>query len=293
MNIPIPLTLPALAKVNLFLHVTGRRQDGYHLLDSLVAFADCGETVTLTPAPVTQVTAHGPYARVLPLPGQGGLGRDSLSRALAAFEHLTGSLFPCHLTVHKEIPAGAGLGGGSADAAAVLRGLVSLSGRTVDPDALTAVAAAVGADVPVCLLSRAALMCGIGEQVTPCPLPAPLAAVLVNPGVSVATAGIFARLRGGGELPVHPLDVWKKLSEDTFKKRLLACGNDLQAAAIQSAPVIATVLEDLSAEPSCWLARMTGSGSTCFGLFDSLADAQGAAQALSGSYPWVKACPLS
>jgi 4-diphosphocytidyl-2-C-methyl-D-erythritol kinase len=281
------LTLAAPAKINLFLHVTGRRADGYHLLESLVAFADCGETVTLSPAASTTVTASGPFAAVLPQDGN-----DTLSRALAAFTRATGVPFPCAVKVDKQIPAGAGLGGGSADAAAVLRGVMQLSGRTLPPAALTALAASVGADVPVCLLHQAAVMRGIGEQVTPCPLPAPLAAVLVNPGISLSTPEIFNR-RSAPFRPRLTETALSHLTEARLRALLLETTNDLQPAAVSLAPVIGTALAALAAEAGCWLARMTGSGSTCFGLFENAALATVAAEKLAARFAWVRAVRLS
>ena len=280
------LTLKAPAKINLFLHVTGRRDDGYHLLESLAVFADCGETVTLTPAPRTAVTASGPFAHVLPQNGH-----DTLSRTLAALEDATGASFPCAVHVAKHIPAGAGLGGGSADAAAVLRGVMQLSGRTLAADTLRDLAAGIGADVPVCLLSQAAMMRGIGADVTPCPLPSPLAAVLVNPGVSVATADIF-RQRRGTFRPVLADNGNDLLEVDTLQTLLLNTGNDLQPVAVALYPVIGSVLAELQAETGCWLARMTGSGSTCFGLFEDTEAATMAAARLKEKFAWVRAVTL-
>jgi 4-diphosphocytidyl-2-C-methyl-D-erythritol kinase len=275
--------LPALAKINLFLHVTGRRDDGYHLLESLAVFADCGETVTLAPAAHTSVIASGPFADALPQDGT-----DTLSRAVAAFERAIDAPFPCRITVHKAIPAGAGLGGGSADAAAVVRGLLQLSGQTLSPDALRDLAVRIGADVPVCLLSQAAMMRGIGEDVTPCPLPEPLAAVLVNPGIPVATAAIFAHRTGDFRAPLASAAT-EILRIDTFRTLVENTANDLEPAALGVYPAIGAALAALRAQGGCWLARMTGSGSTCFGLFEDHATATAAAERLCTQFPWVRA----
>ena len=218
-------------------------------------------------------------------------GSDSISRALAAFAEATGAPFACTVQVAKHIPAGAGLGGGSADAAAVLRGALALSGGTLAPAALLKLATHIGADVPVCLHSQAAVMRGIGEAVTPCPLPTPLAAVLVNPGISLSTPAIFKRRSGPFRPPCDPA-LFTDLTPERLRILLAATTNDLQSAALQAAPMIGTMLAALEQAAGCWLARMTGSGSTCFGLFETAAQATAAAAHLHRQFAWVRSVAL-
>lgn len=266
------------AKVNLTLHVTGRRADGYHLLDSLVVFADMGDRLTLRRATQGSLRLTGPMAAGVPE------GSDNLVLRAAALMGLDAGI-----TLEKHLPLAAGLGGGSSDAAACLRGLSALCGIAIPGDV-----SALGADVPVCLVARAARMRGAGERVAPIEgLPA-LEAVLVNPRVAVPTREVFARLEQVANaampevLPAFPdaaeLIAW-----------LATQRNDLEAAAIAGAPVIAQVLERLAATPGCALARMSGSGATCFGLYTSAETARAAALRLAAEHPgwWVVPVRLS
>ncbi|MDR9484517.1 MAG: 4-(cytidine 5'-diphospho)-2-C-methyl-D-erythritol kinase [Sediminimonas sp.] len=266
------------AKVNLTLHITGRRDDGYHLLDSLVAFADVGDRlgVALSDAPHLAVT--GPMAAGVPL------GGDNLALRAA---RLMGA--DVRVTLDKHLPAAAGLGGGSSDAAACMRAVAALTGRPL-PDAQAA--AALGADVPVCLLARAARMRGIGEEVMPLASFPPLNAVLVNPGVAVPTGGVFARMTQASNAPMPALlPDWPDAA--ALIDWLAAQRNDLQDPAIALQPVIGDVLKAIGAQPGCGLARMSGSGATCFGLFKTQAAAQKAARALARPGWWVQAVTLS
>jgi 4-diphosphocytidyl-2-C-methyl-D-erythritol kinase len=266
------------AKINLSLHVTGRRSDGYHLLDSLVVFADLGDRLSLRPALVARLSVTGPMAGGVPT------GPDNLVLRAAALMGVA-----AEITLDKHLPAAAGIGGGSSDAAACLRALAEMSGLSVPSDVLT-----LGADVPVCLLARAARMRGIGEDVTPVDGLPMLDAVLVNPGVPVSTPAIFRRLTQR-ENPAMPeqLPVW--LDAATLIDWLRAQRNDLQDAAIAEEPVVAEVLHTITSTQHCALARMSGSGATCFGLYPDAATATFAAQALSAANPgwWVQATRLS
>lgn len=249
------LSEPAPAKLNLALHVTGRRADGYHLLDSLVCFAAVGDSVALTPGPLS-LSIEGPFAAGL------GAGPDNLCLRAA---RLAGAQAAIRLT--KRLPIASGIGGGSADAAAVLRALARM-GHPLPPHTED-----LGADVPVCLASVPARMSGIGEVVTPTgPLPR-LHLVLVNPGVAVATPAIFAGLDRRDNPPMPPLPPLRDAA--ALIAWLRGTRNDLQAPAIAAAPVIAQVLAALEGQ-GAGLARMSGSGATCFGIF---ADAPGAARA--------------
>jgi len=289
--LPVPLVDNAPAKVNLTLRVLGRRADGYHEIESLVAFAGCGDRLSFSPGGELALTLCGPSA------AQAGEGADNLvckaARALAARIPDIG-LGTFHLD--KRLPVAAGLGGGSADAGAALRLLARANGLAGDDPRLYEAARATGADVPVCLNPRARLMRGIGEKLSePLRLP-PLPAVLVHPGVALATKAVFA---GWTSAAAHapPFDVAaaaKLTSREQLLQLLIKQANDLEGAAIALAPVIADVLAALRALPGCRLARMSGSGAACFALFSSTAAARAAAKILSGKHPhwWVRASTL-
>lgn len=266
------LTEPAPAKLNLALHVTGRRADGYHLLDSLVCFAAVGDSVALTPGPLA-LSIEGPFAAGL------GAGPDNLCLRAA---RLVGARAAIRLT--KRLPIASGIGGGSADAAAVLRALARM-GHPLPPGPER-----LGADVPVCLASVPARMSGIGEVVTPtAPLP-PLHLVLVNPGIAVATPTIFAGLARRENPPMPPLPPLRDAA--ALIGWLTGTRNDLQAPAVAAAPVIAQVLEALEAQ-GAGLARMSGSGATCFGIFADAPAAARAARALGQGGWWAVASELA
>lgn len=266
------------AKINISLHVTGRRPDGYHLLDSLVVFADVGDRLRLRLAPEPLLSVTGPMAKGVPT------GADNLVLRAAALMGIT-----AEITLEKHLPAAAGIGGGSSDAAACLRALSEMCRQPVPSDV-----SALGADVPVCLVARAARMRGIGEEVVPLDSLPTLDAVLVNPGVPVSTPAIFRRLaqRANPAMPAHLPD-WPDAA--SLINWLKAQRNDLQDAAIAEAPVVANVLQEIASTPHCALARMSGSGATCFGLYPDAASAARAAQALRAAYPgwWVQATRLS
>lgn len=259
------------AKLNLTLHVTGRRDDGYHLLDSLVAFATIGDRVTLTPGPLA-LAIDGPFAEELTT------SDDNLCLRAA---RLAGAQAAIGLT--KALPVASGIGGGSADAAAVLRGLVQM-GHTLPPDP-----AQLGADVPVCLAGRPAQMRGIGEVLDPVPPIPPLPALLVNPGVALSTPAVFAALDRRKNAPM-PTPDWADTA--SFLAFLHACRNDLEPPAIALAPIIADVLAALRGAGAA-LARMSGSGATCIGLFTDPADAARAASALRRPGWWVAETALA
>ena len=288
---PVPLVENAPAKINLTLRVLGRRPDGYHDLESLVAFADFGDRLSFVRGGELSLTVRGPNA------AQAGEGADNLvlkaANALAAREPAIG-LGAFHLD--KTLPVAAGIGGGSADAAAALRLLAKANGLPPGHPALFAAARSTGADVPVCLDPHPRIMRGIGEVLSsPLSLP-PLPAVLVNPGVALTTKAVFARWTA----PVLPptaldADAVARLKDGDALLRLLATqANDLEAPAIALAPVIADVLAALRALAGCSLARMSGSGATCFALFASTAAARESAKVLQVRYPrwWVEACTL-
>jgi 4-diphosphocytidyl-2-C-methyl-D-erythritol kinase len=287
----LPLAETAPAKVNLTLRVLSRRADGYHELDSLVVFADRGDRLTFAPGGALTLALSGITA------AQAGADADNLvlKAARALTERIPDiALGAFHL--EKNLPVAAGLGGGSADAAAALRLIARANKLPTDDARLYAAAAATGADVPVCLNPHPRLMRGIGEQLSePLKLP-PLPAVLVNPGVAVATKLVFAGWKASGT-PAVPLDlaaVARLPNRAQLMQILHAQPNDLEAPAVAIAPVIADVLTALRGFAGCDLARMSGSGATCFGLFTTASEAEAAAKILRGKNPnwWTQACTL-
>lgn len=267
------------AKVNLTLHVTGRRKDGYHLLDSLVMFADVGDRVTVMPAKQNLLEVTGPRAAGVP---------TDRSNLVARAADLFG--IPVHIILSKHLPSAAGIGGGSSDAAATILALSDIIGDARLPVGVTD----LGADLRVCLMRQAARMRGIGDDVTPCPGLPPLFAVLANPGIEVPTPAVFGAL-GDPSKPPMPKRLPQGMKTRAFIDWLATQRNDLEAPAISLAPVIADVLGALAALPKARLARMSGSGATCFGLFETEKAAQDAALLLAKSHPdwWIEATRLS
>jgi 4-diphosphocytidyl-2-C-methyl-D-erythritol kinase len=268
------------AKVNLALHVTGRRPDGYHLLDSLVVFPEIGDRLAAEPAPRLSLEIDGPFAAGL------GDGEDNLVIRAA---RLLGDGRGATLRLHKALPVASGIGGGSADAAAALRLLARLWDLALPP---AGAALALGADVPVCLRSRSGRMRGIGEAFEPLELPS-FAVLLVNPGIPVSTGGVFARLASRENPPLSPPP--RFADAGAFVAWLAMQRNDLESPARALAPAIDAVLAALAAQPGCALARMSGSGATCFGLFEREAEAAAAAAALARERPdwWIAAAPVA
>lgn len=271
------------AKLNLYLHVLGRRPDGYHLLDSLVAFADTGDELRAHAAAQLSLEIEGPFAAGL-------AGDDNLvlkaARALAPGRG-------ARLTLVKNLPVAAGVGGGSADAAAALRALRALWGLDIADAALDRLALSLGADVPVCLRARPVFVGGIGEELVAAPILPPAGLVLVNPGVRLLTADVFAARQGPFSAPAR----FSAVPRDTVElaEFLAARRNDLQGAATGLVPAIAEILNALQASPGCRLARMSGSGATCFGLYDAAEAARRAASWLAERqrHWWIKAAALA
>jgi 4-diphosphocytidyl-2-C-methyl-D-erythritol kinase len=273
------------AKVNLALHVTGRRGDGYHLLDSLVAFVDAGDWLDIAPGKDLTLQLAGPQADRVPVEG------NLVLKAAVALRQAAGEPCPgARLTLDKHIPAAAGLGGGSSDAAAALRALNRLWGLGLSTADLMGVGERIGADVPVCVPRASARMQGVGERVAPLPALPQVHVVLANPARSLATASVFAGLAesenpGLPELPVR----WRGVAH--LIEYLGHCRNDLTVPAMTAEPAIQQVLAALAVEPACLLARMSGSGATCFGLFATADDAAKAHTALARDHPdwWITA----
>ena len=275
------------AKVNLTLRVLGRRADGYHEIESLVTFAGVGDAVTFRPGGALALAMSGPTAAAA-----GDVADNLVLKAARALAERVESLKLGRFTLSKRLPVSAGLGGGSADAAAALRLLARANRMTPDDPRLMQAARATGADVPVCLDPRARLMRGVGDILSdPLDLPR-LFALLVNPGVAVATKDVFAALNVPSAKPVAqagaPAGPAGLLADITNGR------NDLEGPAIELEPAIADVLAVLRKLPGCRLARMSGSGATCFGLFDSTRAASAAARTLRVGYPawWTRATVL-
>lgn len=285
-----PLLQLAPAKVNLALHVTRRREDGYHDLESLVVFADVADELTAVAAPADSLTIGGPFS--------GGLGageNNLVSRAVAAFRSRWPDAVPTGLAMHltKNLPVAAGIGGGSADAAAALRMMAALADHPIAVSELADMAAGLGADVPACLISTPLVARGVGEVLSPLPQFPALHIVLVNPMVPLATADVFRRLRAHDNYPLpelptpltRPAQLGLWLSETR---------NDLQPPAVKLVPVIGEIVAHLAETQGCMLARMSGSGATVFGLFGSSGQAHQAAQVMRAANAdhWVAAAPL-
>lgn len=271
----------ARAKVNLALHVVGRRADGFHDLDSIVVFADIGDRLTLTPAENWSLDIVGPFA------GSLAASPDNLvMRGALALEGLLGGrIGRARLRLEKNLPVASGIGGGSADAAAVIRGLLALAGIKPEAVALERLALTLGADVPVCLSGKACRMSGIGERLAELGEVPALPALLVNPGVPVATVEVFGRLGLTlGQAGFAPIT--ERRSD--FLEWLAACRNDLQQPAEALVPAVGMVIQALAQAKGCRLARMSGSGATCFGIFVDAESAGAAAQAFRGRGWWAE-----
>ena len=277
------------AKLNLYLHVVGRRDDGYHLLDSLVAFADIADRVAAEPSSRLSLAITGPFA--------GDLGGDPVTnlvwRAAEALAARLGRSAGAALALEKNLPVASGIGGGSSDAAATLKALAARWQAPLDDGALEDIAAKLGADVPVCLAARSSWLGGVGDRVEPAPALPPAALVLVNPRIALPTASVFKTRRG-------PFSSAARFTEAPADARALAAllaerRNDLTDAAVAQVPVIATVLKRLAATDGARIARMSGSGATCFALFESAVLAEAAAASLRAAEPdwWVAAGRLA
>jgi 4-diphosphocytidyl-2-C-methyl-D-erythritol kinase len=293
-SVPAARAERAPAKINLTLRVVGRRADGYHDIESLVVFAGVGDTLTFAPARALALKVDGPTAAA-----SGTIGDNLVFKAARALAERVEGLKLGRFALTKRLPVAAGVGGGSSDAAAALRLLARANRIALDDARLMEAAGVTGADVPVCLDPRPRMMRGIGEILSgPLALPK-LPAVLVNPRVAVPTKDVFMALRD------HLKSRKSAMTGVAFESRprwkmsdlvdaLAGEPNDLEAPAVAIAPVIAQVLADLNALKGCRLARMSGSGATCFGLFGSAPAAAAAARALRARHPdwWVRATKL-
>ena len=280
------------AKINLALHVTGRRDDGYHELDSLVAFASVSDCIRICPAECDSFDIDGPFS------GELKNGSENLvTKARDLLRERAGTGGPVHVQLTKNLPVASGIGGGSADAAAALRALVRIWQLDMGRPELARTGLLLGADVPVCIYGRACRMSGIGQNISPIEGFSGLFAVLVNPGVSISTRDIFNRLElQPGQPDGQPLPAFNaSQSGASWLTWLERTSNSLQPVAIEQAPPVSHALEALAQIAACRLARMSGSGATCFGLFDSMAEARKSAAQLAGQHQdwWVKAVRLN
>jgi len=275
----------ARAKINLYLHVTGRRADGYHTLDSLFAFANVGDVIRARSSVNLSLCIAGPFAAGL-VAGESNLVLRA-ARALQRVAGASGRVMGAELSLRKNLPNASGIGGGSADAAATLRALCRLWKLRIRPRALAAIALSLGADVPACLLSRPVSASGIGETLRPAPAMPDAALVLVNPGVALATPDVFRRRSGPFSRPRRIRRAAP--TAEALALTLAARSNDLTAAAIELCPTIDTILNALESSEGCLLARMSGSGATCFGLYRRRGQAARAARAIAAAQPhwWV------
>jgi 4-diphosphocytidyl-2-C-methyl-D-erythritol kinase len=276
-------TVFAPAKINLSLHVVGKRPDGYHELESLVVFAGVGDTLHFAPADQLTLSVEGLNAETLG-------GDDNLVlKAAHAFTGRTGQQIGASIRLEKRLLMAAGLGGGSADAAAALRGFAKLYPKAATAEQLLDIAADVGSDVPVCLQSRPAMMLGRGERVEPLATALPLLHILlVNPRVAVSTAEAYAGVKTYSAKGSAP-QAFDLSGVEPLVRYLRTTRNDLEKPARAIAPIIADALDELARMPGILLSRMSGSGATCFGIFESAFEAEMAATAISHSHPdwWV------
>lgn len=282
----------ARAKVNLTLHVKGRRADRYHELESLVAFADVCDELTFSRSSETSLVLDGPFAGLVD-------GENLVLKAKRAVAGWLGKEIEGQFHLRKNIPVAAGLGGGSSDAAAAIRAMLAVYDGFSDAGRFIERSAAIGADVPVCLQNSAAWMCGLGERVTPVRGLAPLPAILVNPRIKLSTADVFKTLNAAplaaGEAAAGPpaCPGWKSAEEAAAW--LQEGRNDLEAPAITLEPAVDAVLNTLRRLDGCLLARLSGSGPTCFGIFSCENCAANAALEIARTHPnwWVSPTTLS
>ncbi len=276
------------AKINLSLRVLGRRADGFHEIESLVAFADVSDWLGYEPGPSLELAVEGPMAAEA-----GPTDRNLVLRAARALAARIPDLMLGRFRLFKRLPGAAGIGGGSSDAAAALAALAEENGLAAEDEQLRAAAAETGADVPVCLFPKARMVSGVGERLGP-PVAFPsVFAVLANPGVSAPTRHVFEALdlaTGSRFQSARQQTFVLERDAPITLETLIACSNDLEPAALRVAPVIASVLEALAHLPGARAARMSGSGATCFALFDSPPTAARARTLVVAAQPhwWVR-----
>ncbi|MBI1215551.1 MAG: 4-(cytidine 5'-diphospho)-2-C-methyl-D-erythritol kinase [Alphaproteobacteria bacterium] len=284
---PTTFTMHAPAKINLFLHITGKREDGLHLLQSVMVFVDVGDELEFSPHDSLFLDVEGPFAADMPSP-HGNLAYKAAQLLSAEYKvPMRG-----RITLTKRLPVASGIAGGSSDAATALRGLAKLWGLPEEKDRLRRIGAQLGADVPACLTGRPVWTEGIGERVTVLPDMPAMSFVLVNPMVATPTPEVFARFRNKFSPALQFSGRRKSMHEWIADLKLYR--NDLTSAAMEVTPEIRGVLAALRETPNCHFARLSGSGATCFGVFDHAQAATAAVNKLKHQYPdwWVSAASL-
>ena len=279
--------LNAPAKLNLFLHITGKRADGYHLLQSVMIFVDVGDDMEFYPHDGFLIDAEGRFATDLPSPAE-----NIIYRAAKALAETFRVPLSAGIRIKKNLPIASGVAGGSSNAATTLLGLSKLWGLPDDRDRLHKIAISLGADVPACLIRRPVWAEGIGEKMSALPHMPPLHFVLANPMIATPTAEVFARFKNRISAPIQYSGRKKTMDEWISDLRLYR--NDLTEAAIEVCPEIQFVLRALRDTPNCHLARLSGSGATCFGIYDTPYAAQAAVNKLRTQYPdwWITSANL-
>ena len=271
------ITIVAPAKINLFLRICGKTDDGYHLLDSAVVFTHFGDHLTIEPAHDDQLAIIGEFAS-----GLANADDNLVMTALNGFRAAGGVIGGLSITLEKNIPVGAGLGGGSADAAAFLRAVNALSSMPLGKDALYHLAASLGADVPVCLAGGCQRIAGIGETMTPIDLDFAGAILLVNPRIPLSTKDVFTRF-------TSPMSGFAGSLSDLDVAGMVRLGNDLTTAAIELVPAINNCLDRLAESKGAIATAMSGSGASCFALFDHIDNAEIAAATFENAGYWARA----
>jgi 4-diphosphocytidyl-2-C-methyl-D-erythritol kinase len=276
------------AKINLALHVTGRRADGYHLIESLAVFTRFGDRVSIEPADEDALSVAGPYASAIPTDENNLIlkARDALRAASG------GAKAPAvAIRLEKNLPVASGIGGGSSDAAAVLRGLVKFWDMDIDNEVLARVGGALGADLPMCLAAKPLIARGTGDELSPVSGFPSLGLVLVNPGVEVSTPAVFSALERRDNEKLPPLPA--RIDFHALRDWLEATRNDLEDAAHSIEPSIGAAKAALE-KADAGFARMSGSGATCFGLFETGNVAKRAAASIRSRHPdWFVAATRS
>ena len=271
------------AKLNLYLHITGRRDDGYHLLDSLFAFTAFGDEITITPSSSLTLTIDGPFSSVF---DQDAVENNLIFRAALLLKNKYAVNAGAHILLTKNIPVAAGLGGGSSDAAAVLKGLNQLWKLRLSIETLSEIGLTLGADIPACLYQKTALISGIGEQIMPLALPfSSHAVLLINPLQPLSTQSVFQHYHPAFRSSANQTGLIQATDWQSFLSVLLTYQNDLETAATTLLPAIHDIIHHLQQQKHCELARMSGSGPTCFALFSDLQSAEHAAQTMRVIYP--------
>lgn len=284
------LTIFAPAKINLYLHVTGRLDNGYHTLDSLIAFADIGDQIIIEPATDFKLSIDGPYAGAFNAKERDASPHSSnlLVQAVWSIAQAAQKVPNVHISLTKNLPLASGLGGGSADAAAAIWGLLEWWEISNQASYLPGLMARLGADIPVCLHCRPTRVRGIGDVLDPVPLLDEIPVILINPGKPCPTAEVFMHYAHDFKEPIPLPDDLEDFS--TLVEFLRFQDNDLSRSACEIVPEIKSIIEALQGQDGCALARLSGAGATCFGLFKSEKDAQKAAREISANNPdwWVR-----